>query len=155
MVMEYGRQELDSIFFKNVKLLVEGSDNTSCSLVSAVTLSIISVLVDSLINLRSACSLRCEGAQLLAIQVYSSPFPLRSCWSKTSREAKPTFTWGFFFNGVYSIKWRLTDRYLRWGTLADPRPSRGRGDQCKSSEFLQELRISGFPRLSPTCFRAT
>ena len=49
-------------------------------------------------------------------------------------------------NGVYSLKWRLTDRYLRWGTLADPRPGRGHGDKCKSSEFLQELRISGFPR---------
>ena len=59
-------------------------------------------------------------------------------------------------NGVYSLKWRLTDRYLRWGTLADPRPGRGHSDQCKSSEFLQELRISGFPRfgVSPTCFRA-
>ena len=49
-------------------------------------------------------------------------------------------------NGVYSFKWRLTDRYLRWGTLADPRPGRGHGDKCKSSEFLRELRISGFPR---------
>ena len=37
-------------------------------------------------------------------------------------------------NGVYSLKWRLTDRYLMWGTLAYPRP--GHGDQCKSSEFL-------------------
>ena len=27
-------------------------------------------------------------------------------------------------NGVYSLKWRLTDRYLRWGTLADPPRSR-------------------------------
>ena len=33
-------------------------------------------------------------------------------------------------NGVYSLKWRLTDRYLRWGTLADPRPGRGHADQC-------------------------
>ena len=49
-------------------------------------------------------------------------------------------------NGVYSLKWRLNDRYLRWGTLADPRPGRGHGDQCNSSEFLQELRISGFTR---------
>ena len=59
-------------------------------------------------------------------------------------------------NGVYSLKWRLTDRYPRWGTLADPRPGRAAADQCKSSEFLQELRISGFPRfgVSPTCFRA-
>ena len=63
-------------------------------------------------------------------------------------------TW--IFNGVYSSKWRLTDRYLRWGTLADPRPDRGHGDQFKSSEFLQELRISRFPSfgVSPTCFRA-
>ena len=59
-------------------------------------------------------------------------------------------------NGVYSLKWRLTDRYLRWGTLAGPRPGRADVDQCKSSDFLQELRISGFPRfwVSPTCFRA-
>ena len=42
------------------------------------------------------------------------------------------------------IKWRLTDRYLRWGTLADPRPGRGHADQCKSSEFLHEVRISSF-----------
>ena len=57
-------------------------------------------------------------------------------------------------NGVYSLKWRLTDRYLRWGTLADPRPGRGHGYQCKSSEFLQELRISGFPRfwVTPLAF---
>ena len=27
-------------------------------------------------------------------------------------------------NGVCSLKWRLTDRYLRWGTLAHPRLSR-------------------------------
>ena len=49
-------------------------------------------------------------------------------------------------NGVYSLKWRLTDRYLRWGTLAGPRPGRADADQCKSSDFLQELRISDFPR---------
>ena len=49
-------------------------------------------------------------------------------------------------NGVYSLKWRLTDRYLRWGTLAGPRPGRADANQCKSSDFLQELRISGFPR---------
>ena len=49
-------------------------------------------------------------------------------------------------NGVYSLKWRLTDRYPRWGTLACPRLGRAEADQCKSSEFLQELRISGFPR---------
>ena len=59
-------------------------------------------------------------------------------------------------NGVYSLKWRLTERYPKWGTLADLRPGRAAADQCKSSEFLQELRISGFPRfgVSPTCFRA-
>ena len=59
-------------------------------------------------------------------------------------------------NGVYSLKWRLTDRYLRWGTLAGPRPGRADADQGKSSDFLQELRISGFPRfwVSPTCFPA-
>ena len=28
------------------------------------------------------------------------------------------------FNGIYSLKWRLTDRYLKWGTLAHPRPGR-------------------------------
>ena len=62
----------------------------------------------------------------------------------------------FIVNGVYSLKWRLTDRYLRWGTLAGPRPGRADADQCKSSDFLQELRISGFPRfwVSPTCFPA-
>ena len=59
-------------------------------------------------------------------------------------------------NGVYSLKWRLTDRYLKWGTLAGPPPGRADADQCKSSDFLQELRISGFPRfwVSPTCFPA-
>ena len=59
-------------------------------------------------------------------------------------------------NGVYSLKWRLTDRYLRWGTRADPRPGRADTNQCKSSDFLQELRIWGFLRfwVSPTCFRA-
>ena len=62
----------------------------------------------------------------------------------------------FMGNGVYSLKWRLTERYPKWGTLADSRPGRAAADQCKSSEFLQELRISGFPRfgVSPTCFRA-
>ena len=50
-------------------------------------------------------------------------------------------------NGVYSLKWRLTDKYLRWGTLAGPRPGRADADQCKSSDFLQEMRISGFPAL--------
>ena len=79
MAMEDGRQELDSIFFRNLKLLAEGLDNTCCSLVSAVTLFFISVLVELLIKLRSACSLCCEGAQLLSIQVYSWPFPVRSC----------------------------------------------------------------------------
>ena len=48
--------------------------------------------------------------------------------------------------GVYSLKWRLTDRYLKWGTIAGPRPGRADADQCKSSDFLQKLRISGFPR---------
>ena len=59
-------------------------------------------------------------------------------------------------NGVYSLKWRLTDRYLRWGTLAHPRPGRAEAYQCKSSEFLHELRILGFPRfwVSPTCLSA-
>ena len=63
---------------------------------------------------------------------------------------------GWPSNGVYSLKWRLTERYPKWGTLADPRPGRAAADQWKSSEFLQELRISGFPRfgVSPTCFRA-
>ena len=63
---------------------------------------------------------------------------------------------GAVANGVYSLKWRLTERYPKWGTLADPRLGRAAADQCKSSEFLQELRISGFPRfgVSPTCFRA-
>ena len=49
-------------------------------------------------------------------------------------------------NGVHSLKWRLTDRYLRWGTLAHPRLGRAGAEQCKSSEFLHELLISGFPR---------
>ena len=50
-------------------------------------------------------------------------------------------------NGVYSLKWRLTDMYLRWGTLADSRPGWCHADQCKSSEFLHELRNLGFPAL--------
>ena len=59
-------------------------------------------------------------------------------------------------NGVHSLKWWLTDRHLRWGTLAHPRSGRAEADQCKSSEFLQELRISGFPRfwVTPTWLRA-
>ena len=59
-------------------------------------------------------------------------------------------------NGVYSLKWRLTDRYLRWGTLAHLRLDLAEADQCKSSEFLHESRISGFLRywVSPTCLRA-
>ena len=40
-------------------------------------------------------------------------------------------------NGVYSLKWRLTDRYLRWGTLSGPRPGRADANQCKSSDFLR------------------
>ena len=58
----------------------------------------------------------------------------------------------FHANGVYSLKWRLTDRYLRWGTLAGP----GRRRSVQLSDFLQELRISGFPHfwVSPTCFPA-
>ena len=55
-----------------------------------------------------------------------------------------------YFNGVYSLKWRLTDRYLRWGTLAGPRPGRADADQCKSSDFLQELRVSGSRLCTPT-----
>ena len=59
-------------------------------------------------------------------------------------------------NVVYSLKWRPTDRYLRWGTLAHTHPGRPEADQCKSSEFLHELRISSFPRfwVPPTCLRA-
>ena len=59
-------------------------------------------------------------------------------------------------NDIYSLKWRLTDRYLRWGTLTHPRPGRAEINQCKLSEFLHELRISGFPcfGVSPTCLRA-
>ena len=58
-------------------------------------------------------------------------------------------------NGVYSLKWRLTDRYLRWGTLAHPRPGRAEPNQYKSSAFQHELRISGFPHfsVSTTCLR--
>ena len=33
------------------------------------------------------------------------------------------------YNGVYSLKWRLTDRYLRWGSLAHPRPSRAEANR--------------------------
>ena len=68
----------------------------------------------------------------------------------TPGERSPCQRWTRMFslqtNGVYSLKWRLTDRYLKWGTLADPRPGPADADQCKSSDFLQELRISGFPR---------
>ena len=73
-----------------------------------------------------------------------------------SRSKNSAIQWRSVQNGVYSLKWRLTDRYLRWGTLAHPRPSRAEADQCKSSQFLHELRISGFPRfwVSPTCLRA-
>ena len=60
------------------------------------------------------------------------------------------------------LQWRLfikmaTDwQVSEVRTLSDLRPGRGLGDQCKSSEFLQELCISGFPCfwVSPTCFRA-
>ena len=80
----------------------------------------------------------------------------RMTWPWTwQSENKPQFL-SVGCNGVYSLKWRLTDRYLRWGTLAGPRPGRADADQCKSSDFLQELCISGFPRfwVSPTCFPA-
>ena len=53
---------------------------------------------------------------------------------------------GGCFNGIFSLKWQLTDRHLRWGTLAHLRPGRVEANQCISSEFLHELRISGFPR---------
>ena len=86
---------------------------------------------------------------------------LMSFWNQTSEGPASNLyeqymyytTWN---NAVYSLKWRLTDRYLRWGTLAGPRPGRADANRCKSSDFLQELRISGFPRfwVSPTCFRA-
>ena len=50
-------------------------------------------------------------------------------------------------NGVYSLKWRLTDRYLRWGTLAHPRLGRVEADQCKSSELPAWTAHLGFPAL--------
>ena len=46
-------------------------------------------------------------------------------------------------NGVYSLKWRLTDRYLRWGTLAGPRPGRADADQWLSAGTAH----LGFPAL--------
>ena len=36
-------------------------------------------------------------------------------------------------NGIYSLKWRLTDRYLRWGTLADLRPGLCRSVQIEGT----------------------
>ena len=77
-------------------------------------------------------------------------------WERESEVQKVRVATPVGKNGVYSLKWRLTERYPKWGTLADPRPGRAAADQWKSSEFLQELRISGFPRfgVSPTCFRA-
>ena len=76
--------------------------------------------------------------------------------------------WGVRFTAAARCRsfsqWRLfikmatdcTWLYLRWGTLADPRLGRADANQCKSSDFLQELLISGFPRfsVSPTSFRA-
>ena len=44
-------------------------------------------------------------------------------------------------NGVYSLKWRLTERYPRWGTLADPRPGRSVQIESAGSAHL------GFPAL--------
>ena len=46
-------------------------------------------------------------------------------------------------NGVYSLKWRLTDRYLRWGTLAGPRPGQADADQWLSAGTAH----LGFPAL--------
>ena len=95
----------------------------------------------------------CHDKSWLAKGCDTKSHPLFPCVHQLSHRAIQI---AGFVNGVYSLKWRLTERYPRWGTLADPRPGRAAADQCKSSEFLQELRISGFPRfgVSPTCFRA-
>ena len=42
-----------------------------------------------------------------------------------------------------ALKWRLTDRYLRWGTLAGPRPGRADADQWLSAGTAH----LGFPAL--------
>ena len=92
---------------------------------------------------------------LARFSVWSSIFDFFWCWEDQDALSRPLFCFSLN-NGVYSLKWRLTERYPRWGTLADARPGRAAADHCKSSEFLQELRISGFPRfgVSPTCFPA-
>ena len=56
--------------------------------------------------------------------------------------------WGLFIK--MATDWQVSEV----GTLAGPRPGRADANQCKSSDFLQELHISGFPRfwVSPTCF---
>ena len=45
-------------------------------------------------------------------------------------------------NGVYSLKWPLTDRYLRWGHFQ----GRADADQCKSSDSAGTAHL-GFPAL--------
>ena len=47
-------------------------------------------------------------------------------------------------NGVYSSNWRLTEKYLTWGTPADQRSGWGQSDQWNLSELLHKLHISGF-----------
>ena len=59
--------------------------------------------------------------------------------------------WGLFIK--MATDWEVSEV----GDTCRPAAGPGRGRSvCKSSEFLQELRISGFPRfgVSPTCFRA-
>ena len=56
-----------------------------------------------------------------------------------------------FANGVYSLKWRLTDRYLRWGTLAGPTPiSANRMTFCRNCAS----RVSRAFECPPLAFRA-
>ena len=135
---------------------------------SAIQLSETAVCVETLyINLVHARNFGCTFDQLFhwiilwnfygrCLSIFAIPW-----WKKVKNDQKLksncVLQCSNCANGVYSLKWRLTDRYryLRWGTLAGPRPGRADADHCKSSDFLQELRISGFPRfwVYPTCFR--
>ena len=91
----------------------------------------------------SLSSLGLSLCQCLFLSLSFPFFAISFFLSKRQREGR---RFAYNTNGVFSLKWRLTDRYLRRGTLAGLRPGRADANQCKSSDFLQELRISGLPR---------
>ena len=47
--------------------------------------------------------------------------------AKMAETVRPTVVKPKAGNGVHSLKWRLTDRYLRWGGTRTPAAGLGRG----------------------------